>query len=134
MPQDIHQDDAAALSHRQAHQCAQAGGGGLAALDLAVGIGERLQRIVIGLDDRLAGSTAQVIQRRVVGDAEQPALGIGQRAGVREGLDRFDQGLLQHVLAVDHRARHAGAIAVQLGPQFGQEPLEVGLGGDHAFL
>ena len=134
MAEHIHQDDAAALGHRQAHQGAQAGGRGLAALDRAVGIGDRLQRLVAVLDALAAGAAAQEIQRRVVGDAEQPALDVGERAGMREGLDRLDQRLLQHVLAVDHRARHAGAIAVQPRPQLGQQPLELCLRVGHACL
>ena len=85
--------------------------------------------LVAVLDALAARAAAQEIQRRVVGDAEQPALDVGERAGMREGLDRLDQRLLQHVLAVDHRAGHAGAIAMQPRPQLGQEPLELCLAG-----
>ena len=58
----VHQDDAAALAHRQAHQGAQAGGGGLAAFDLAIGVGDRFQIFRVGLDALLARAPAQQIQ------------------------------------------------------------------------
>ena len=123
MAEHVHQDDAAALRDRQAHQGAQAGGGGLAAVDLAVGIGDHVE-ILVGTDILLARAAAQEIQRRVVGDAEQPALRMGDRAGVGKRLDRLGHRLLQHVLAIDDRAGHAGAIAMQLGPKLRQKLLE----------
>jgi hypothetical protein len=60
-----------------------------------------------------------------VRNAEQPALDIGDRSRRREGLDRLDEGILHDVLAVDDRACHAGAIAVQPGPQVAQQPVEL---------
>jgi hypothetical protein len=60
-----------------------------------------------------------------MGDPEQPAFGIGNRSPLGEGLDGLDQRLLQHILAIDRRARHAGAIAMQLRPQRAQEAVEI---------
>ena len=88
MAEHVHQDDAAALRDRQAHQGAQAGGGGLAAVDLAVGIGDHVE-ILVGTDILLARAAAQEIERRVVGDAEQPALGLGDRAGAGKASIAF---------------------------------------------
>jgi hypothetical protein len=44
--------------------------------------------------------------------------GFGQR------FDRLDDRFLHHVLAVDDRAGHARAVAMQLRPQFAKQPME----------
>ena len=63
--------------------------------------------------------------QRFVGDAEQPR---AERAAVVEFLQLaigLEHRLLHHVLAVQHRAGHARAIAVQPGPQM-RDGLEEG--------
>jgi hypothetical protein len=42
-----------------------------------------------------------------------------------KGLDRLYQGFLDHIFAVDHRAGHAGAVAMQLRPQVTEQPIQV---------
>src|SRR5262249_50986209 len=64
------------------------------------------------------------VDRRVVCDAEQPPVGIGRQRLLRRRLDRLEQRFLQHVLAIDNRTRHAGAVAMQLRPQLLDQPLK----------
>src|SRR5262245_10621449 len=59
-------------------------------------------------------SPAQKIQGGVGGDAIQPALRISHGNGCVPSLHRFHQRILNNILAVDHRARHAGAIPMEL--------------------
>ena len=51
-----------------------------------------------------------------MGDAKQPSLGIDNVRGAHVGLHRFEQGLLDDVLAVDGGTCHARAVAVKLWP------------------
>src|SRR5216683_1474327 len=67
---------------------------------------------------------AQKVQRRIVSDAKQPSLEIGDRSGLRKSIDRLYQRFLDHVLAIDDRARHARAVTMELGPQFAETPIE----------
>ena len=124
MVEHVLEDDHAALGGRQldearhrhadrflAHQGLQRIG--------RLGIG----RVLGGLD-RLGGahgSAAQQVEGLVVGDAEQP--GAQGRGGLQriEGGEALGDGVLHHVLAVDHRAGQAGAVAVKVGAQFGDE-------------
>jgi len=53
-----------------------------------------------------------------------PSLGIGERPRARQSLERFDERLLDHVLAVDNRPRHAGAVPMELRSQLLEELLE----------
>jgi hypothetical protein len=105
----------------------------LAAVDVALALGDHVE-ILVGLQAFPARPAAQEIERRIVGDAKQPALGVGDGAGARKGLDRLGQRLLQDILAIDHRARHARAVAVQPGPELRQELVEACLRVVHAFL
>src|SRR6478736_4579830 len=59
----------------------------------------------------------------MVGDAEQPALRIGDRPGRRRRLHRLQHGFLNHILAIDDRAGHPRAVAVQPRPELAQELL-----------
>ena len=70
-------------------------------------------------------AAAQEIQRGVVRDAEQPALRIDRRDRLQR-FHRLDQRILQHILTVDDRADHAGAVAMQ----FRSHPRQQGLGID----
>ena len=120
----VPQDHRAALAHRQAHEGAQAGRHDLAIAHGVDGVGDHLQ-VFVGTRGVMTCPAPQEVQRRVVGDAKQPASGIGERFGLRLRLDGLQEGFLDHVLPVDHRAGHAGAVAVQLGPQLGEQTLEI---------
>ena len=75
-------------------------------------------------NDRIPGPVAQEIEARVVGDAKQPALEIIDPGALRSRLKGLDEGILQHILAVDRRSRHARAVAMQAWPQRLQTILE----------
>lgn len=120
--ENVHQDDAAALRHRQPHEGAQACRGRLAIVHGGYGIGDHF-RFLVGLDGISPGAT-QEIERGIVRDAEQPTLRPGDGSCLGQRLDRPQQRLLQEVLAVDDGAGHAGAIAVQLWPQLAKQPGE----------
>jgi hypothetical protein len=77
----------------------------------------------------LAVAPAQEIQRGVVRDPEQPAFGMADIAGISLRLHRLDQRILQHIFAVDDRADHARAVAMQFWPHRNQQPLDVEGGG-----
>jgi len=64
-----------------------------------------------------------------VRDPEQPSPRVANCAGGCERLHRLDQRILQHVLAVDHRADHARAIAMQFRPHLGEQAVNA-CGGD----
>jgi len=64
------------------------------------------------MDGLVAPPSAQKIQRRVVSDTKQPSIEIGDWSGVRERIDCLHQRLLDHVLAINNRARHARAVAM----------------------
>lgn len=121
--EDIHQDHAAALSHWQLHEVSKTCGDDLAIVDAVDGIGDHV-RILIRVNGGEARAAAQKIQRRIVRDAKQPPLRIGGRAGAVVSFERLHERILHHVLAIDHRAGHARAVAVQLGPQIGEKPIE----------
>src|SRR5579871_4939363 len=53
-------------------------------------------------------------------NAKQPPVEIDNRSSVRERIDRLNQCILNHVLAIDHGAGHACAISVKLWPQFAE--------------
>ena len=88
MAEHIHQDDATALRRRQPHEGPQARRRGLT-------LGDRIDqsrghlRPLAGMDGFVAPPAAQKIQRRVVRDAEQPALEIGDPSGRRKALIAF---------------------------------------------
>jgi hypothetical protein len=75
--QHIHQNDAGALRRRQPHEGAQAGRGDLAIHDEHGGINHHL-RILVGVVRRGPSAAAQEIQRGIVGDPKQPALGTDE--------------------------------------------------------
>ncbi|BCH09237.1 hypothetical protein MesoLj131c_34950 [Mesorhizobium sp. 131-3-5] len=115
-------DDAASLRDGKAHESMQPRGSGLAIDGGIRRVGDHVQILVgIGL---FASAAAQEIERRIVGDAKQPAFRVGNRAGNGQGLDRLGQRLLQHILAIEDRAGHAGTVAVQLGAQFPKQALK----------
>ena len=120
----IHQDHAGTLCHRQPHEGTQAGAGDLAAGDDVDGIGNHVH--FLARPQRfLTVAPPQEIQRSVVRDPEQPAFGIADPACSRKRLHRLDQGILQHVLAVDHRADHARAIAMQSRAQAREQVVDI---------
>ena len=116
----IHQDHAGALGERKPHEGAQAGAGDLAAQDVIGRVGNHVH-LLAQLECLLAVALAQKIQRGVVRDPEQPSPRVADCAGGCERLHRLDQRILQHVLAVDHRADHARAIAMQFRPHLGEQ-------------
>ncbi len=84
------------------------------------GIGRRIDGAVAHRVQRLAHArlvTPQLVQRAVVGDAEQPGAERRHLVHLRQQVVGAGQGLLHDVLAVGHRAGHARAVAVQLRPQ-----------------
>ena len=79
---------------------------------------------------RADGAAAKEIERTVVRNAEQPG---AQRRCLLQLVERDQgsgEGVLHHILAVDHRAHQARAIAVKLRPQcVGERPeLRLALG------
>ena len=72
----------------------------------------RLDRL--GRADRAA---AQQVERAVVGDPEQPGAQWRHLLQLVHGDEGPDEGVLHHILALDHRAHQACAVAVKLGPQ-----------------
>ena len=116
----IHQDDAAPLRHRKAHEGPQAGGRDLAVLHVGKRVDDHVH-ILIGAAGVLPSAAAQMIKRGIVRDAKQPAFRIGDRSGRGKGFDRLHQRFLDHILAVDDRAGHAGAVAMQLRSQGAEE-------------
>jgi hypothetical protein len=119
----VSQDHGASLRHREAHEGPEA-----RSHDLAVGHGagqggDHVQ-IFIGVGSVVARAPAQEIECRIVSDPKQPPFRIVQRFGPRGGLDRLEECLLKHVLAVDDRARHARAIAVQLRSQLHRKAVD----------
>ena len=82
----------------------------------------RLDRL--GRADRAA---AQQVQRAVVGDPEQPGAKRRGLLQLVEGDEGPGEGVLHHILALDHRAHQARAVAVKLRPQLIGERQELGL-------
>jgi hypothetical protein len=72
-----------------------------------------------------AGTLAQEVQARIVGDAQQPAAEVIHRHALGPRAQGLDQGILQHIFAIHGGAGHAGAIAVQPRPQLLQARFEV---------
>jgi len=60
----------------------------------------------------------------VVGDAEEPSLGVGDWLDGGGRLHCLEQRFLQHVLAVDDRAGHPGAVAVEARPKLAHHLLD----------
>ncbi len=123
MADHVHEDDAAALLDRQPHERMEAGSGNLAVAGDVCGVNKHV-RILLGADAILPGASPQKVQSRIVGDAKQPALRMCDRSGVWQCLDRLDQRLLHHVLAIDDRTGHACAVAMQLRAQFAEQPIK----------
>ena len=67
----------------------------------------------LGRADRAA---AQQV-KRVVGDPEQPGAQWRRLLQLVHGDQGPGEGVLHHILALDHRAHQARAVAVKLGPQ-----------------
>jgi hypothetical protein len=125
----VHQDHAGALRHRQPHEGTQAGAGYLAAGHGIELVGHRLH-LLHRAERFLPVAPAQEIERGVVRNAKQPAFrifnGIADLAGGSIRLHRLDQRILQHILAVDHGADHARAIAMQFWTHRGHQACNVG--------
>ena len=68
----------------------------------------------LGRADRAA---AQQVKRAVVRDPEQPGTQWRHLLQLVHGDEGPDEGVLHHILALDHRAHQARAVAVKLGPQ-----------------
>src|SRR6202022_3660885 len=75
-------------------------------------------------NDRVPGPVAQEIEARVVGDAKQPALEIIHPGALGSRVKGLDEGILQYILAIDRRSRHARAVAMKAWPQRFQTILE----------
>ena len=125
VPDDIHQDDAASLGRREFHERSQTHGRDLVPRHLVVRIDDRCFVGIVDSDRLQPHAAAQEIDGRVVGDAEQPRLRIGNRGSALVGLHGFEQRVLDDVLAVDGGTRHARAIAVKLRPHRLREFFEV---------
>src|SRR6266404_9335581 len=81
----VHQDHTTALRDREAHEGAEAGCG-----ELTVGGGvHRIENhlgVLIGVERVASDASAQKVQRRIMGDAKNPALQVGYWASVRKRL------------------------------------------------
>ncbi len=120
----VDQNHAGALGDRKAHEGAKARTGNLAACDGIGRIGNHVH--LLARSERfLPVAAAQEIQRGVLRDPKQPPPRIADGAGGRQRLDRLDQRILQHILAVNHRACHARAIAMQHRPHLGEQAVDV---------
>jgi hypothetical protein len=118
MTQNILEDHRAALKFRQPQKRLKADRD-----DVRLGYGRRFD--VFGeRNDRVPGPVAQEIEARVVGDAKQPALEIIHPGALGSRVKGLDEGILQYILAIDRRSRHARAVAMQAWPQRFQTILE----------
>jgi hypothetical protein len=118
MTQNILEDHSAALQFGQSQKRLKAdrdhvrlGNGGR--FDV---LGER--------NDGIPGPVTQEIEARVMGDAKQPALEIVHRGALGSRVKGLDEGILQYILAIDRRSRHARAVAMKAWPQRFQTILE----------
>ena len=59
-----------------------------------------------------------------MGDAKQPPLEIIDRSALGSCVKGLDEGILQYILAIDRRSRHARAVAMKAWPQRFQTTLE----------
>src|SRR5437016_7718609 len=75
-------------------------------------------------NDRIPGPVPQEIEARIVRDAKQPALEIIHPGALGSRVKGLDEGILQYILAVDRRSRHARAVAMKAWPQRFQTILE----------
>src|ERR1700730_8394331 len=111
MTENILQDHRAALKFRQPQKRLKADRD-----DVRLGYGRRFE--VFGeRNDRVPGPVAQEIEARVVGDAKQPALEIIHPGALGSRVKGLDEGILQYILAIDRRSRHARAVAMKAWPQ-----------------
>src|SRR5258708_900629 len=118
MTENILQDHRAALKFRQSQKRLKAD-----RKDVGLGYGCRFE--VFGeRNDRIRGPVAQEIEARVVGDAKQPALEIIHPGALCSRVKGLDEGILQYILAIDRRSRHARAVAMKAWPQRIQTILE----------
>src|SRR5580700_201996 len=98
----------------------EAGSGDLAVVGGVCGVNKHVW-VLVGTGAILPSAAPQKVQSRIVGDAKQPALRMCDWSRVRQRLDRLDQRLLHHVLAIDDGAGHARAVAMQLRPQLAEQ-------------
>ena len=119
----IHQDDTAALGHREAHEGPQTRGRELAILRRTCCVDNHV-RVLVGAGGIVPGALAQKINGCIVRDAKQPALGVGDRSVLGKCRDRLHQRFLDDVLAINHRPGHARAITMQLRPQRAEKLIE----------
>lgn len=74
---------------------------------------------------RRSARSFPTLDRKRSSRGKEPAFRLRDFARAGSRLERFDECFLQYVFAVDDGARHACAIAMQLRPQLGQEPIEI---------
>ena len=87
-------------------------------------IGDLVSRLDrLGRADRFG---AHEVQRPVVGDPEQPRPQRRRLLQLVQCDKGAGEGVLHHVLAVDHRAHQAGCVTVKLRPELGGERQEIG--------
>src|SRR2546422_8269881 len=89
----IHEDDAAALRHRKAHEGPQAGGGDLPIVRDGYRVDDHV-RICVSVGGVLSGTVTQEIQCRIVSDAKQPGLWMRDQSRLGQCLNRFDDRLV----------------------------------------
>src|SRR6202789_2009703 len=118
MTQNILEDHRAALKFSQLQKCPKADRD-----NVRLGYGRRFD--VFGeRNDRVPDPVAQEIEARIVGDAKQPALEIIHPSALGSRVKGLDEGILQYILAIDRRSRHARAVAMQAWTQRFQTILE----------
>jgi hypothetical protein len=120
----VAQNHGTALAHRKTHEGPKAGCRDLTIVHGVSGVGKHLQ-ILIGTSSVMATAAPQKVERGVVSNSKQPASQIRDRWSVGQSLDRLQERLLDHILAINHRAGHPRAVTVDFWPQVGKLPFEV---------
>jgi hypothetical protein len=97
----VSQEDGTTRAHRKTHEGPQAGCRDLTIVHEVSWVGKHLQ-VRIGTSRIMATAAPRTVQRRVVRDSKEPASRIGDRWSLGQSLDRLQEGLVDHILGIDH--------------------------------
>ena len=86
--------------------------------------GNHVEGLVV-LHHRTARAAAQEIERRVVGDTEQPAFRVVDDTDIRHRGKGLNQRVLDNVLAIDGGAGHARAVSMELWSKLTRQLFEL---------
>jgi len=117
--EDVDQYDRSALRRRQGEE----GGETQGHLHAGGTVGARVGILFIQ-HYHIAAPLAERVDRSVARDPEQPGLRPIYRRGARIGLCSPRHGFLHDILAINGRAHHASAKAVEARPHIRQPPVE----------